>query len=236
VPAITGNVPGEGDQDLAYVIPTSGLDVEAVYATIDASGASGPVTVTLTITDQSGQTIATKVQESTIDSGVVGSATWALGIPKAASSGGGGGLTVTGVQFGQSGGTTTVNNGLSRFIEASGTVSGPGFFLFAGLTNICQIAGVYAILANFQLWTTPWTPGGGVRCALAGPAVGLEAFQWLTLPTVAAPANPQTVVVPLALPPQAFAAGDTFSTTVENNDGAFSLGWRMQSVWVVGYS
>ena len=75
---LTGKVPGAGTSTLSYTIPTAGLDVESVYASIDTTGAAGSVTAELTIADQSGAVIARKVQNTTIDQGISGSATWAL--------------------------------------------------------------------------------------------------------------------------------------------------------------
>src|SRR5437773_899612 len=78
MPPLTGKTPGNGTGTLSYTIPGSGLDVESVYADVDTSGAGGAVTAELTITDQSGVVIARKVQNTTIDAGIAGSATWAL--------------------------------------------------------------------------------------------------------------------------------------------------------------
>lgn len=75
---VTGKTPGNGTSTLSYAIPAAGLDVESVYASIDTTGAAGAVTAELTIADQSGAVIARKVQNTTIDQGIAGSATWAL--------------------------------------------------------------------------------------------------------------------------------------------------------------
>jgi hypothetical protein len=78
VPGITGKTPGSGASSLSYTIPGSGLDLESVYAVIDASAATADVTAELTITDQSGVVIAKRTQALTVPAGDTGSATWAL--------------------------------------------------------------------------------------------------------------------------------------------------------------
>jgi len=78
MPAVTSKVPGNGTNSLSWTVPGAGMDVESVYAAIDATGAGGAVTAELTIADQSGVVIARKVQGVTVAAGGLGSATWGL--------------------------------------------------------------------------------------------------------------------------------------------------------------
>lgn len=72
-------VSGTGGNTLAFTWPAGVfLSPESVFADIDATGAGGPVTATLTIQDQSGVVIAKKRIGETITAGAPGSATWAL--------------------------------------------------------------------------------------------------------------------------------------------------------------
>lgn len=82
-------VPGEGTNSLSFVIPPNVvLDVESVLAGIDASGAAGDVTATLTVSEQAGVVIATKRQGEKVTAGTQGSATWALRLSDDAAGGG----------------------------------------------------------------------------------------------------------------------------------------------------
>src|SRR5437899_3027217 len=96
MPPQTAQVPGNGTGTLTYTIPGDGLDVESVYAIVDATGAGGVVTAELTITDQSGVVIARKPQVSTVTAGVTGSATWGLRLddPSAGGAASAGALTL----------------------------------------------------------------------------------------------------------------------------------------------
>jgi len=78
MPPVTAKGQADGTTTASFVIPQTGLDVESVYVTIDASGAAGAVTAELTVQDQSGAVIAKKPQLETVDAGLTGSATWAL--------------------------------------------------------------------------------------------------------------------------------------------------------------
>jgi hypothetical protein len=78
MPGITGKTPGNGTSTLSYTIPGAGLDLESVYAVIDASAATTDVTAELTIADQSGVVIAKRTQAVTVPAADTGSATWAL--------------------------------------------------------------------------------------------------------------------------------------------------------------
>jgi hypothetical protein len=79
---------GNGTNSVSYVLPPGVvLDLEAVYAEIDAT-AAGDTTAELTISDQTGVVIARKRQGETITGGAPGSATWAL---RLADDGGGSG-------------------------------------------------------------------------------------------------------------------------------------------------
>lgn len=82
-------VPGNGTQTISFVWPSGvSLDPQAVFAVVDATGAGGPVTATLTIAEQSGVVIAAKRQGETIDAGAPGSATWALRLADEIAAGG----------------------------------------------------------------------------------------------------------------------------------------------------
>jgi hypothetical protein len=78
VPAQTAKEPGNGTGTLSYTLASDSFDVESVYASVDATAATGPVTAELTVRDQSGVVIARKKQGVTIPAGAAGSATWAL--------------------------------------------------------------------------------------------------------------------------------------------------------------
>jgi hypothetical protein len=78
MPPVTSKVPGNGSNTLSWTVPGDGMDVETVYASVDATGAGGAVTAEVTVADQSGVVIARKTQGSTIAAGGTGSATWAL--------------------------------------------------------------------------------------------------------------------------------------------------------------
>jgi hypothetical protein len=78
VPAQTAKEPGNGTGTLSYTLASDSFDVESVYASVDATTATGPVTAELTVRDQSGVVIARKKQGVTIPAGAAGSATWAL--------------------------------------------------------------------------------------------------------------------------------------------------------------
>jgi hypothetical protein len=91
MPPVTSKVPGNGTNTLSWTVPGDGMDVETVYASVDATGAGGAVTAEITIADQSGVVIARKTQGSTIAAGGTGSATWALRLDDDSTAGGGGG-------------------------------------------------------------------------------------------------------------------------------------------------
>lgn len=77
-------VPGDGTGALTFTIPPGiTLAVESVLAQVDATGAGGPVTATLSVLEQSGVVIANKRQGETVTKGVQGSATWALRLDEA---------------------------------------------------------------------------------------------------------------------------------------------------------
>jgi hypothetical protein len=78
LPAQTAKTPGDGSGTLSYTLASDSFDIESVYAVIDATTATGPVTAELTVRDQSGVVIARKKQAPTIPAGQAGSATWAL--------------------------------------------------------------------------------------------------------------------------------------------------------------
>lgn len=78
MPPVTAKGQADGSTTASFVIPQTGLDVEAVYVTIDATAAAADVTAELTVSDQSGAVIARKVQTEAVTVGTTGSATWAL--------------------------------------------------------------------------------------------------------------------------------------------------------------
>lgn len=88
MPGLTGKTPGNGTGTLSYSIPGAGLDLESVYAVIDASAAAADVIAELTVTDQSGVVIAKRTQGVAIPAGDTGSATWALRLDDDGSSAG----------------------------------------------------------------------------------------------------------------------------------------------------
>lgn len=102
-PAVAGiprtiEVAGDGTGTLSFALPPGvTIDVESVYAAIDAT-AAGATTATLTIAEQGGAVIAAKAQTATVDAGVSGSATWALRLGD--DGGGGGGQSVKTVKGG----------------------------------------------------------------------------------------------------------------------------------------
>jgi hypothetical protein len=142
MPAVTAQEPGNGTGTLSYTIPGNGLDVETVYATIDATGAGGAVTAEITIRDQSGVVIARKVQGSTIDAGVTGSATWALRLDD---EGGGG-----------SGGITEIDSS-DGSINVSGGGIGPIVDLTTFEPRFSQNTGTVTFVAPGAA-NVPWTP------------------------------------------------------------------------------
>lgn len=115
MPGLTGKTPGNGSNSLTYTIPGAGLDLESVYAVIDASLAATDVTAELTITDQSGVVIAKRTQSVTVPSGDTGSATWALRLDDA---GAGGALTgaIERVAYAQ----TTIDHAVPSAIVTAG--------------------------------------------------------------------------------------------------------------------
>lgn len=75
---IDAGIPGPQASQSYTFPPGVTLDLEAVYVELDTSGAGGPVTAELVISEQSGVVIARKRQGQTVDAGGAGSATWAL--------------------------------------------------------------------------------------------------------------------------------------------------------------
>ena len=158
MPAVTAKVPGAGTNTLSFTVPLAGLDVESVVALVDASGAAGPITAELTITDQSGVVIANKPQVSTILNSGTGSATWALRLDDNA----GGSSTIallTGTSVTRSLTSQTITNALSTNLHFDTVVFDDlGWFnpTFADEIKV-SLTGVYLVV-----YTTSWVyPAGG---------------------------------------------------------------------------
>lgn len=160
--------PGNGTGTISIELPPGvTIDLEAVLANIDATGAGGPVTATLAVSEQSGVVIATKRQGETVDAGIAGTATWALRLDDD----GGGGATPTTTlyeAFEDATGVvcpTTPTITVLPFVHSFGAVLG-GFL--AGKYTIAA-AGTYALAlwVNCQTQPAPYTVIANIRVAAA---------------------------------------------------------------------
>jgi hypothetical protein len=182
MPPVTSKVPGNGTGTVSWTVPGDGMDVETVYASVDATGAGGAVTAEITITDQSGVVIARKVQGSTITAGGTGSATWALRLDDETVGGGGGITSITSTDGSVtvtnpagpitnlavfkpstyeflSSNTMTVTNGSSGAFTWSHTNGSSLMDLTNTTAPLVKVAGVYAIVCQISV-TTTFTAGG----------------------------------------------------------------------------
>lgn len=198
---------------LTYTLPPGlTLDVESVYALIDA-GAAGATRATLTIADSSGAVIARKRQSETIDAGENnGSATWAL---RLADESAGGAATATKYEAFVPLGSTLANfNAITTmpFVHGFGDVLGS----FAAGVYTIAAAGTYAVAVNVQALT-----GGPAYFVIAELTVALG-----TTPQVfsSSAARGTAINLPDTGPALAitrtFAAGDKLRVRITHNSGA----------------
>jgi hypothetical protein len=182
MPPVTSKVPGNGTTTLSWTVPGDGMDVETVYASVDATGAGGAVTAEITITDQSGVVIARKVQGTTIAAGGTGSATWALRLDDETLGGSGGVTSITSADSSVtvtnpagpivdlavfkpstyeflSSNTMTVTNGSAGSFTWSHTNGSSLMDLTNTTAPLVKVAGVYAIVCQVRV-TTVFTAGG----------------------------------------------------------------------------
>lgn len=201
-------VPGNGTNSLSFVIePGVTLDVESVLAGVDATGAGGPVTATLSVSEQAGVVIANKRQGETVDAGVTGSATWALRLADDAASGSG--PTSTAYEAFRAVAFTVVAAG------AVGTlpfVHEFGAFLGAYVGNRFRFtaAGTYAISLYIQSGPMP---AAYLIHASWRITFGATAQAFVTTATAATP-MPLTGGGPLFAITRPFAAGDEIDCRV----------------------
>lgn len=153
---------GTGGPTLSFEWPAGvELSLESVYVDVDASGAGGPVTGLLTISDTSGVVIAKKRQSETMDAANPVSATWAL---RNADDGGGS----TGAALKTTDGTHTVNPTTELRIGRGLGLTNPG----AGIAGIAGSAVPYVCVqaSGFVV------PAGGFLIVNFHPVGGFPSF------------------------------------------------------------
>jgi hypothetical protein len=196
------------------------MDVETVYASVDATAAGGAVTAEITIADQSGVVIARKVQGSTIAAGGTGSATWALRLDDETTA-----ATPSGSLLNQqlTWSSPSVPSGGGRGCQFFAS-SGSSLFDVSGINLNAPkaiTAGAYIVTINaFGAVNAGWTAGSTYLLTLT--FAGVEFIQRLSV-------GPNGIATVAALDslgcPWQFAVNDTFTLDVNNGDSAHSHTW-----------
>ncbi len=209
----TINAPVNGTGTVSFTLPPGiTLDLQAVFATIDAT-AAGATTAELTISEQSGVVIAKKRQGETVDAGVTGSATWALRLgdesapplPPA----------VTAYEAFKDPGTFCATGApitTLPFVYDFGDVLGS----FAGTRYTIFDAGTYALALwiNAQATVAAYTLKAVVRVTFGGTA------QAAVLTTTIPPGFALSGGGPTFAVTRTFAAGDELDVRTQNNSAA----------------
>lgn len=214
MPPLTSKVPGNGTGTLSWTVPGAGLDVSTVYASIDATGAAGPVTAELTIQDQSGVVIARKTQGATVAAGGTGSATWALRLDDEGGTTSGGSLNLVGYTS-VDGPTVPIGAGGFDLIPFTNDNGPNSYFTLGTLTNTCLVAGTFGFQIHVEMVDT--------TAPTAGAIANLQLNR-----TFGSPAVADQFAIPLRnrfysngtlmLPPTPFVVGDKLVASVSNLD------------------
>jgi hypothetical protein len=220
MPAVTGKTPGNGSATLSWQVPGAGLDVETVYASIDATAAGSDVTAELTITDPSGVVIARKTQGQAVSAGGTGSATWALRLDDESTSVTPSGSTLTQLLTFATPSCPSANSRTAQFTVSSGSSL---FDVSGGNTNApkCLVSGVFIVTVNaFGSVGAGWTAGSTYTVTLT--LNGIEFVQRVC-------AGPNGVISVASLDsigaPWRFAVNDTFAWDVGNGDPTHAHTW-----------
>lgn len=203
-------VAGVGTNQLAFTLPPGvAIDVESVYAAIDASGASGGVTATLTVSEQTGVVIAAKRQGETVDAGGLGSATWALRLADESSAAtAAGGFEAIGDHTGVS--VPRLTPTLLPFVHDFG---GSLLNLFTPTVPTVRVAGTYAITVYVfvQAAAAAFTATIRLRMARSHPT-----FQsWVT--SAAIPVGQISSAGPIIAVTRPLNAGDELDVLIEHD-------------------
>jgi hypothetical protein len=228
---IAGLGTSDAPQDYA-VVSSQVFELLAVTATFDGSGAAGDFLPCVEIITDSGHSLGTCVA-GTVTAGDSAEVTFAPFL-KAASSGGGGGLTVQGIQLQTSTAPTTIVPGVlgNHFVESATNFGGPAFAGFFGLFNRINTTGVYAMHAVFQVASGGYTPGQGYQASLTAPS-GTLYSQFVTFPT-SVPINFFNITCTVVTPPLPYTAGDQFLLDIFTSD-TVNVDFQIQTLALIGY-
>lgn len=211
--AVTARTPGNGTGTLSYTLTSDTFDIESVYVAIDATGAAGPVTAELTISDQSGAVIARKTQGATVAAGGTGSATWALRLDDESTATSGSVNAREALDHA----SANANPGQSQPIQFSHN-SGSTLFDTTGshdVLPVCLADGIYAINCMLEMSGTHPDTSFWRATLQVHDAAALNPVYSASYGPIGAALSFEDWPIPFVW---FFAAGDTFEMNVFNGD------------------